>query len=90
MINVIEDVTYLNSFGGLALNIRKANSSTSVLTAVGIGKETNSQTRPIQTQTTLSASTDVGSLFIFLQMMASGSIIEFDISMVNSDGKIYI
>ena len=90
LLNVIEDVTYLNSFGGLALNIKKANSSTSVLTAVGLGKETNGSTRPLQTQTTLSNSTDVGSLFIFLQMMGSGSIIEFDISMVNSNGKIYI
>ena len=90
LLNVIEDVTYLSSFGGLALNIRKANSSTSVLTAVGLGKETNGDTRPLQTQTTLSGSTDVGSLFIFVQMMGSGSIIEFDISMVNSNGKIYI
>ena len=90
LLNVIEDVTYLGSFGGVALNIRKANSSTSVLTAVGLGKETNAQTRPLQTQTTLSNSTDVGSLFIFMQLMGSGSIIEFDISMVNSDGKIYI
>ena len=90
LLNVIEDVTYLASFGGVALNIRKANSSTSVLTAVGLGKENNAQTRPLQTQTTLSNSTDVGSLFIFMQLMDSGSIVEFDISMVNSDGKIYI
>ena len=90
LLNVIENITYLHSFGGLALNIRKANSSTSVLTAVGLGKETTGETRPLQTQKTLSNSTDVGSLFIFMQLMDSGSIVEFDISMVNSDGKIYI
>lgn len=91
LLNITEDVTYLNpSYGGLALGIKIANSSTSAFYPIGIGKEDKTGIRPLQTQKTFSNPTNIGSVAVYLQLMASGSIIEFDISMVNSNGKIYI
>ena len=89
LLNVIEDISYMDSYGGLALGLKIANSSTSAFNAIGVGKGLGG-TRPVQTQKTFSVSTDIGSVAVYLQLMASGSIIEFDLSMVNSDGKIYI
>ena len=90
LLNIIEDVTYTYRYGGLALGLRAAKSSTSVFTAIGVGKSDDGATRPVQTQKTFSVPTDIGSVAVYLQLMASGSIIEFDLSMVNSNGKIYI